>query len=366
MNKTESATTAQTLLRLLRPNDGVSPPTDGEAENTLTKFVCEIQSLDSQHNKNKIINQKRLDEQVYRRDPTFKQDKHALPYFRYQLRVASEELSSLVVKMRKLGNGNITIDVLNQFSEILWDYLFDLRDILEFLQSNDNNWSFFEGGQNRGVSSWEVFHLAKGLAYQSTFKDTGAPFDHKTAQIASLFILRQAMELRFERLIGVYPYNRKKKPPKLRHGFHRDFISNNRNFFDDDDVFIEELRHLYDWCSEIVHQAYQPYAWQISMAFRRAGSLLQSRSVPSGQTWSIYNSVTIHDVDKMQAAYEEHFLNTYEHGEWCFTRKPPEAQLPHGNLRQITTSSEYRPVRKRSNSRWYSVLLNKLYPKRNL
>ncbi|MBO9422910.1 hypothetical protein J7481_25620 [Labrenzia sp. R4_2] len=363
MKATIKKTAAEKLLNFLRLSDGASLPTDTEAENTFTTFISDIRSLDARHNKGKEITQDRLAEQVFRRNPMFKKDRDAVPYFRYQLRVASEELGRLEGKMRASANGNITSDVLFQFAEIINDYLFDLRDILSFLQRKDNDWRFFEGGQNSDVTSWEVFQLAQGLAYQSTRKGTGVCFNHKTAQIASLFVLRQAMELRFERLIGVYPYDRNCKPPKLRHGFHHDFITKNNQFFNADDFSIKELRHLYDWSSEIVHQAYQPYAWQIAMALRRAGELLNSRSVQSGQAWSIFNSVSIADVDKMQTAYEEHFLNTYGHGEWCFTRRQPEAQLLSEYRRQSTLGTDYRQVRNRQKSFWPIKLLKILYPK---
>jgi hypothetical protein len=79
------------------------------------------------------------------------------------------------------------------------------------------------------------------------------------------------MELRFERLFAVYPTDRKGKPPKLKHGFHQEFIAANPQFFQANGFRVKELRDPYDWCSDIVRQAYQPYAWQISMALRRGG-----------------------------------------------------------------------------------------------
>lgn len=346
MRQTESFTSARTLLSMLPDGSDYSPPTtDAVAEAALVAFITDIQVLDECHNKGKSITQDRLAEQVFRRSPTFQQERDAVPYYRYQLRSAFEELNRLEKEMRRLGNGSVTADVLMSFASIIRDYLFDLREILAFLQRNVDSWRFFEGGKNSDVTSWEVFRLAQGLAYQSTFKGTGAPFAHKTAQIASVIVLRQAMELRFERLIGVYPHDRNGKSPKLRHGFHHDFIAANDQFFDADDFSIKKLRHLYDWCSEIVHQAYQPYAWQIAMALRRAGDLLRSRSVSSNQAWSIYNAVAIPDVEAMQAAYEEHFLDQYGHGQWRFSRWPPEAQLPTGYERQVTTGSDYRTVR---------------------
>ncbi len=199
----------------------------------------------------------------------------------------------MVGELRKQHGGIITTATLIQFKAIFKDYVFDLREILMPLQKNVDGWTFFDGGKNSDVSSWEVYCLARSLSIQSAWAPTGIFLDHKASQIASIAVLRQAMELRFERLIAVYPFDKNGKPPRLKHGFHQDFIIANPNFFIADDFSIKELRHLYNWCSEIVHQAYQPYAWQIAMAMHRAGDLLQSRNRPPNAAWSIYNAVEV-------------------------------------------------------------------------
>ena len=152
------------------------------------------------------------------------------------------------------------------------------------------------------------------------------------------------MELRFERLIAVYPLDANRKPPRLKHGFHQEFIISNPQFFNAGGFAIKELRHLYAWCSEIVHQAYQPYAWQIAMAMHRAGDLLQSRSTPPNAAWSIYNAVEIPDVPAMQDAFELHFLSTYGHGSWRMTRAKPEASAAIWRTDMAYTSTDYRSV----------------------
>ena len=314
------------------------------ADKAVKDFLVDVAALDRRHNHNKRLTQDQLAEQIFRRSPIFKDTNALTPYLRYQLRVALEEFTTLDQEMRSLNNGSITFDVLTQYGQIIRDYLFDLREILSFLQRNVAGWTFFHGGKNSGTSSWEVFILARQLAYQSTYIGTGAPFHHKTAQIASIFVLRQALELRFERLIAVYPTNSRGKPPKLRHGFHQEFIASNPQFFLTDGFSIKELRHLYDWCSEIVHQAYQPYTWQTSMALRRGGDLLHTRQAPENTPWSIYNAVELSDIEAMQSAYEDHFLATYGHGKWRMTREKPEALVRNWRPEMAFTSGDYRPV----------------------
>lgn len=345
MNKVNIPSPARTLLDILNHKQSGNQPTDMEIDTAMKAFLAEIVELDLKHNKSKILSQGQLAEQVFRRNPVFKKDKHAVPYLRYQLRVASEELTQIEQDICQNGDGTITYAAFSAYKCLLMDYLFDLREILVPLQQNVAGWAFFDGSKNSDVTSWEVFLLARGLALQSTFTGTGSYFDHKTAQIASIVVLRQAMELRFERLIAVYPHNPKGDAPRLRHGFHHDFIVKHPQFFTEDDFSIKKLWHLYAWSSEIVHQAYQPYAWQIAMAMRHASDLLGSRSTPSGKAWSIFNAVTISDVDAMQMAYEEHFLDNYGHGTWKFTRGKPEALLSSGHSNQVVTDSNFRQVK---------------------
>ena len=344
-----TATPASILVNILIPGIGQPPPTDTKANQAMSDFLADITALELRINRAKQWSKDHLAEQIFRCSPVFKNAKALQPYMKYQLRVAVDELKLLDQEMRKTNNGLITFATLSQYGDVIRDYLFDLRDILVFLQRNVPNWTFFEGGKSFGVSSWEVYGLARGLAYQSTYTGTGAPFRHKTAQIASIFVLRQAMELRFERLIAVYPTDPKGKSPRLRHGFHLDFIAANPQLFLANGFDIKKLRHLYDWCSEIVHQAYQPYAWQISTALSRAGELLHTRQTPPGQAWSIYNAVEINDVGAMQTAFEQHFLTTYGHGIWKMTRTQPEALIRNWQPEMAFTNEDYRPVVVRKN-----------------
>lgn len=329
---------------MLSHDPAMVPPTDAQAEKAVSDFLTEVAALDKRLNRGQAIRQDQLAEQLFKRSGNFKDDRAARPYLRYNLRAAHEELILMVDELRAQNGGTITAAALTQFRAILNDYIFDLREVLVPLQKNVKGWTVFAGGKSFGVSSWEVYRLARSLAIQSAWAPTGIFLDHKASQIAAIAVLRQAMELRFERLIAVYPFDSKGKPPRLKHGFHQEFIVANPQFFNADGFAIKELRHLYDWCSEIVHQAYQPYAWQIARAMRRAGDLLRSRNTPPGASWSIYNAVEIPDVAAMQGAFEQHFLSTYGHGSWRMTRTKPEADVPNWRPEMASTSKDYRPV----------------------
>ncbi|WP_128953613.1 hypothetical protein [Bradyrhizobium guangzhouense] len=338
---------AQVLLDLLGRLTGNPPPTDEETDKAMSEFVGHLAALDRQHNR-KDRSERYLVETVFGRARLFKNDVERVQYCRCHLHVSVAELSKLSARLKNSPSGGVTAASLAIWADTIRDYIFDLQDVVPFLQRNQPDYVYLIGFKNPTVHSWEVFRLARSLAYHSAFfRQNGFALDHKAAQIAAIAVLRQALELRFERLVSVYPTDKKGKPPRLWHGFHQDFIVANPRFFQAQGFSIQDLKPVYDWCSEIVHQAYQPYAWQIAWALELSGRLLGARDAPPTEPWSIANGVEVVDVQEMQNAFEVHFLETYEHGEWKMTRRRPEALVRHWTSAMAVHGEAFRPVRRR-------------------
>ncbi|MCM2458867.1 hypothetical protein HGO37_26150 [Rhizobium sp. CG4] len=328
MSNLYSKTKAEIVLELLASYN-TSRPSDSEIESAILDVQREIATLDGKFNKRQRDAQ-HLSEQVFRKVIYLKNDNEKLNYCRDHLAVARNQFDSLIERIQAAGNGRILFEKTKPYSEIILDYLFDLNEILPWLQRNEQDWRFIAGGKTSDVTSWQVYLLARDLSHISSYVGTGNPLEHRTAQIASIVLLRQAMELRFQRLVSVSMLSDKSSEPRLKHDFYFEFIRSRGHFFKQRNVVIEELWHLYEWCSEIVHKAYQPFAWQISLAVKRTGELLNTQSVEKNKAWSLFNAIEIEDVEAMQADFEEHFLSTYGHGNWKFYRNQPEAQIKGG------------------------------------
>jgi hypothetical protein len=339
---------AHALLDILDPPAGQPAVSVAQAEQATLDFIAHLNAVLSQQRR-KSWSERYLIEQVFGRTRSFKNDIERQLYCRCHLKVAIEQLSTLVAELRDAATGALTLASVTEWRDTVRDYVFDLLEIVPFLQRNVPGYVYLRGGKNPTVHSWQVYNLAKGLAYQSRHWGRGSALDHKVAQIAAIAVLRQALELRFDRLISVYPTDRKGKSPKLRHGFHRDFVVANPQFFQPDGFSIAELMPMYDWCSEIVHQAYQPFAWQTGWALQLGGRLLGPRSVPSGSAWSIANSVEIIDIQRMQATFETHFLDNYDHGAWRMTRQRPEALVRNWTGAMAFTNPNFQPIHRRQN-----------------
>jgi hypothetical protein len=87
------------------------------------------------------------------------------------------------------------------------------------------------------------------------------------------------------------------------------------------------LKKIYDWCNELVHRLYQPFAWQIAFSHSICGGLFNPVPTAPGVGWSIHNSVKINNPSEMQSAFMKHFCDTYKHGIWAVEAGEPEADV---------------------------------------
>src|SRR4051812_984825 len=118
MATSPTVTPARALLDIIGPLHGKPTPTDATADKAMTDFLADIAALDRTHNRNKRLTQDQLAEQVFRRNPVFKNAAGLTRYLRCQLRVALQELTILDQEMRARNNGLITFPVLSQYAPI--------------------------------------------------------------------------------------------------------------------------------------------------------------------------------------------------------------------------------------------------------
>lgn len=343
MSSAKPVPPAHQLLDVLRPAQGAQPATDAQAAKAVSDFMALLISLENKHAKKDWSNEY-LISNVFGRSRPLKNDAERGAHCRTHLKIAVRQISRLISNLNDPVTGSISAAKVESHKDILTDYVFDLAEIIPWLERKNPAFIYLEGGKNADVHSWQVYLLSRQLAYQSVRSNQPKYFDHKPAQIAAIFVLRQSLELRFERLVGVYPEDRKGKPPRLWHGFHQEFINAYPQFFLCRGFDIKELRPVYDWCSEIVHLAYQPFAWQLDWSLELCGRLLGTRKTSAGQAWNIANAVEIIDVADMQTRFESYFLQNYDHGSWRMTRTKPEALLKNWNSSMAFTSTDYRPV----------------------
>lgn len=241
----------RTLAKAFKP-----PAVSTSAHDCMMMFAEHLHALREKHCKTDY-QEDYLVEKVFRKPRKFASTDDATAFARANLILADEWMKELVVEM-KGASSRITYGALNKYQHVIQDGLFGMKPIIEHLERRkDPGYKFFEGRKNDHLNSGDVFIAARRLHVHGV--DQAITIDRPASQVASIFMLRQAMELKFERLIAVYFLDPKGTPPKWRHGFHNEFIKDNESFYDFKYVDFKVLRTIYDWCSFVVHVAAQPW-----------------------------------------------------------------------------------------------------------
>ncbi len=294
------------------------------AEKAISEFSDHLKWLKSRHIK-KSYSDEYLINSCFGKTRTLNNKDEANAYCRTHLVVAIKSFDELLKELRG-NNQSVSHSNLRRYSEVVRDYVYDLKPIAEHLEKRkDPNYVFFSGAKSYHIYTFELFRLSRQLAIQSAFRKLPFHIDHKASQIASVFVLRQALEAKLERLIAVNLYNSTGSGPKLKHGFHYEFIASNPSYFTFNAVNFNFLEKIYEWCNEVVHRAYQPLAWQIAFAHSICGGLFYPINTPPNAAWSIHNAVEITNILEMQSAFINHFNKSYAHGIWAAEAREPEA-----------------------------------------
>ena len=292
------------------------------ADKCVDDFVIYLRWLQGRHCKKQNTRDYHVSV-VFQQPRRFGADVEIAAYCRTHLTVAVAQIEKLLATMRK-GKDTISTKTFKQYAPLLYDYLHDLRMIAEYLERRKNpNYEFFRGTKSYQAMGWQLFRASRQLAQISV--DGAVNLDHNVSHIAAVFMLRQAMEVKFERIVGISFSDKSLQTPKLRHGFHYEFIRSNLNYFEFSSVDFTQLQKIYNWCSVLLHRAIQPLAWQLPFAFEVTAGLFDSGSDKQSGRWSIHGGVMLRNKESMQTAFAEHFCSTYEHGIWCINSGATEA-----------------------------------------
>lgn len=318
-------TIAHQLLQKIIPTKFDNKPIKRSADDLLNDLSKHIKWLISRHIK-KINSEDYYISTIFGKPRILKTKPEADAYCRSHLVVADRCFDKLLTDMRD-GKPKITLKTAQKYKDILMPYIFDLQPVAEHLEKQkDQNYVFLQGGGSAHVHTWEVFRVSRQLAVQSAHRKKPLFIDHKTAQIASVFVLRQALEAKFDRLIAVDLYDKNGQPPRLKHGFNYDFIVNHPQFFDFKAVDFKILKKIDEWCNDVVHNVYHPIAWQVDYAHITCEGLFRSINYGPGKRWNISNAVEVKNLDEMRNAYITAFQTSYLHGTfWSINLYDPEA-----------------------------------------
>lgn len=316
-------TPAQQLLQKIRPHHG-QRPIRRSAIDCLTAFNEHLKWLRDRHLK-KSWSDEYIISVAFRKSRKLESAAEEMAYCRVHLKLAVDFFQAMYDEINSNKKKPVAKN-LNKYSELITDFIFDLMPIATYLeQKKDPNYEFLRGGKFYGVESFQIFNLSVDLSANSKLSENHPRLDHKTSQIASVFLLRQALEAKFERIVAVSLQDRKGDTPRLKHNFHYDFVKSNIHLYEFNNTNFTSLKTIYEWCSTVVHRPYQPLAWQISYAHHICGPLWHSGPLNRHGGYSVYGGVRILNIDSLRSEFINHFNSSYDHGIWCVNNYAPEA-----------------------------------------
>lgn len=256
---------------------------------------------------------------VLRKDEDFKSEAEFRQFCKVGLTVATAQLD----KLKSDFKAPHLVDefVSREHRTLIHDYVFDIKPYAEYLtiKNNGDGFSLFGGGKNYRIESFQFAKLAKSLFYNGI-----AGPELKAVRATSVFALRQSLESKFQRCIGVALWDKHGNSPRLKHGFHVDFILDRDQYFSLPSN-MKSILIAYGWTNGIVHGGYQPLAWQVVYALDVCSSLFSGGAHKNDRGANIHGAIQIHRLDEMRQSFLEHFRVSYDHGQWCVEFETPDA-----------------------------------------
>jgi hypothetical protein len=155
--------------------------------------------------------------------------------------------------------------------------------------------------------------------------------DHQIRVIMdlSIFSLRQALKLKFRRVLGVAAIYHKTTfaVPKLRHDFFFDFIVKNQDLFVFQTPHIKEIWKIYSWTNACIHLGILPRIWVLQHALDVVSPFFAPLPAEPNGRWHLHSSVKIYDLKELNERLAQYFHASYPETEWALELIEPEAVI---------------------------------------
>jgi hypothetical protein len=207
------------------------------------------------------------------------------------------------------------------------DYIFDLKPYIEQIAKKSNSpCEFIQGWKSDIEDSVMMFTEARNLFWSSTI-DKSNPVSHRSAVGLSVFALRQSLEIRFRRAIGIFKIlDPKINDAKLRHDFILDFIDENHALIETKIGSMTNLSKIYKWTNFSVHTGRMPKIWEIQFAFNYCSKLFQPDPYNNKSGWHLHSSIKIKDYVELKKKFEDKVNTELPNNKWQFIyMEKPEA-----------------------------------------
>jgi hypothetical protein len=200
--------------------------------------------------------------QIYKENVFFRTEDEYTQLCRCQVELAHRGLKLIFKDIEKKP------EIYPGLRQHIVDFIFDLAPYIDqIMRKKDPNYQFMGGGKSYSQNSIWMFREASNLFWSSTVTDKN-PLSHMSAVSLSVFALRQAVEIRFRRAIGIWKIvdDANLNDAKLRHDFILDFVAENLDLIELKVGSMTNLTAIYKWTNFSIHNGTMPNVWEIQFA----------------------------------------------------------------------------------------------------
>lgn len=215
-------------------------------------------------------------------------------------------------------NGNISKD---KFIEFLNIFIFDLNIYVNtLLDESDSRYPFIRGGKSIIDNTTAMFVNSRCLLYKGEASI-------RTSTLISPFTLRQALEVRVKRMIGLdYVLDKNNDSIRFRHDFIWDFLKNQNDIIKiDTTIPLSRIYTIYSWTNLSIHTGIIPNIWEVAYAYEYCMPIFQSGE--DDTHWNINGVAKIKDLKLLQERFKEALKKEYEKAEHFIFNNNPEAMI---------------------------------------
>ncbi|MBB5645915.1 hypothetical protein [Pedobacter cryoconitis] len=247
-------------------------------------------------------------------------------FMKASLSLANNKFNGLV-KIIEGDDPKMKHNTIMKFSDLINDYIKDLKPFIEYFERKKKpDFILFNGWKSYNNETYELAMISNNLYWNGFYKEN--IFDQKMAINIACFTLRQALEIKFKRICGIYDiYNRKFDGPKLRHDFFPEFIDDNSDLLELPYVHLTDLIKVYKWTNLTIHNAENPMIWELRFAldyvnpFFKWGELVNKNG---SSVKSVHGAVIIKDYDELKKRLMDK-INQISNDIFCIEFIKPEA-----------------------------------------
>lgn len=214
------------------------------------------------------------------------EDKDLDKYCKGNIFAATESLGRIISKCKEQ-------EITPVFKRLLIDYICDLKEFINYYDKSQNyDWLLMN--TNGHISNF-YYDLAINTFYE------GKPGKHEQEHLAlsssTPFIIRQSIEYKIKRILGINYIELSGKPHKTFANVYFKALRNNKEFYKIRKFDFEVIEKIHSWTHLYIHGGFRSRPWLTENALNCLKELFYSGETSNSQSVSLYAGIEILETD---------------------------------------------------------------------